>query len=316
MFRTAGLGYSGTFVRVAWGVQMANLKVLLDRAFQHPWMTGIGTVVTVIALATAWFFPNGSTNDSTSIGGGVGDCAAVGEGASSDCATTIYHPPATRSIGDVYFEWGGFATFLYAGESENLPTPPDYPPAEVRGHCDEWEDWLSETVGIYSMAPAVGISLTSGQDEQVVINEVEATVFNKDPLPDDGDYTIIQCQYGAGYNAGLYIVIDVGTNTTTLVDYESPSPMTMPPASVILNGHDYQRVTVSVESSTGYLYAGRIRVNFLVNGKKRSVDLGSAERPFRWVGGRPPETPFENRWDWHPKRGQWVEGLRPADVYP
>jgi hypothetical protein len=290
---------------------------------KHPWWAGLAGIFTLLALVVGILQLTGSDSkpapgdDDAGGNTATGDCIAQGAGNDVACSYKVY-PPAPASIGAVKVKWAGFITFLFDGQPAQLPTPPDYPAHAAWGHCDEWGDWLSRTPGIYSMAPGVLLSLTSGQGEQVVVQRAEATVFSKEPFA-GRDFTIIECQYGAGGDAGAVITVDVGTGRSELVDYDmaDQTPMQMPPAAFELNGADYESAQLSIKSSAGFLYTGQIVVTALINGQERKVEFGTPSRPLRWVGGPDeslPEMPNGTRYDWNPHTHRWITNLNPEDV--
>lgn len=320
----------------------------LNFVLTHPWWSGLagiatvfGLIVAIIQLTSNQVSPppsaisgdcnaQGDGNEiecqspasddppaTTSSGGIVGDCNA--QGVNNDVSCRVY-PPEPASLGAVDVSWAGFITYFFEGKPEGLPIPPDYPAPEVRGHCDEWEGWLASEQRIYTMAPTILMSVLSGQNDVVAVTSIESTIFKKRPI-DNESFTIIQCQYGAGGAPGTLITTDVATGETELFDSSDENPMPMPPAALTLSGANYQGALVKIKSSSGFLYSGRLRITALINGSEQVIELGTPERPFRWVGGDPgsdsyPEMQGDTRWDWNPKTKQWVPNLNPEDVYP
>jgi hypothetical protein len=163
------------------------------------------------------------------------------------------------------------------------------------------------------------LSLTSGQGEQVVVQRAEVTVFSRKLLA-GRDFTIIACQYAAdGGEPGATITVDVGTGRTELVDYQraDQTPMRMPPAALELTGSGYEGALLSINSSAGFLYTGRIIVTALINGQERKIELGAPNRPFKWVGGTLDlfrKMTNDTHYDWNPHTRKWVANLQPWDV--
>ncbi|MFE5566617.1 hypothetical protein ACFQ68_16645 [Amycolatopsis japonica] len=297
---------------------------IVSRLLKHPWWLGLTGLITIATLIVAMLQlakpdpkpapppPPVPLNEIT------GDCNAQGNNNEISCSYKVF-PPAPLSIGDVEIGWAGHATFFFDGIPSELPKPPDYPTHEVRNHCDEWEGWLAGEQRIYTMQPQVWMSILSGKNDQVVVTRVEPTVFTKRPI--GSSFTVLQCQYGADGIPGSILTVDVGTGKTTLLDQtdKDPQPQPMPPAAMVLNGSGYDGAIVRVESTTGFLYSGRIRVTAKINGKEQKIDFGTPDKPFRWIGGQPeqyPKMPNDARYDWNPKTLQWIQNLNPDDVHP
>lgn len=224
-----------------------------------------------------------------------------------------------ESIGAVNFAIDSrYGTWLFAGPPSELPTPPDYPSSEAYYHCDDWEEWLRETPGIYALAPGGLLSLVSGATDQIAVTNVQAQVFTRDPIPVE-DFTLIQCNYQADADVGLTITTDTRTRATTLrdnYDLSSGEGSPMPPATAELNGIDSQVAAVVVNSDS-YLYHGTIAADYAINGEQGSVALGNAESPYRWVGGDTSElVNATEAWDWDPIEGAWSSDVDLESIYP
>lgn len=321
----------------------------LSKLLDHPYWLGATGLITIAALIVAVIqLTKSDVGWSQSLGNITGDCNAQGDSNAVSCNSTPepgppsrpagdisgdcnaqgsnnrvsckVYPPAPASIGDVKMGWAGHYTFLFEGVPGDLPIPPQYPPAEVRNHCDEWYEWLASERRVYTMYPQVWMSMLSGQNDQVVVVNVEATVFKKRLIEND-NLTILVCQYGADGVPGSIVTVDVGTGRTDLLDQadENPEPAPMPPAALVLNGTGYDGAIVRIKSSEGFLYSGRVTVTALINNKEKKIEFGSEEQPFRWVGGPVetyPKMDNDTRYDWNPKIRQWVPNLNVADVYP
>jgi hypothetical protein len=295
----------------------------LSTILGRPWWEGVAAIVGILALGVGVVQCTGDSKPSqpTKVSGNglqTGNCNAQGNG--NDACNTIVYPPAPAVIGSVGIQSVGSSLFYFDGKPSQLPIPPDYPPFRVLSHCDDWEDWISRTPGIFSIDPILLISMTSGQGEQVVVKSAKATIFSKKEIS-GRDFAIIQCQYGGDAEAGSEILIDTLTNETKLKDIDSPTSgfMKMPPAALVLNGANYESVLLSVNSSAGFLYTGQVTITAEVNGKESKIEFGSRDRPFKWSGDDVESSLSRvdnTRYDWNPLWRQWIANLDPNDVQP
>jgi hypothetical protein len=282
----------------------------------HHWWQGVGVIVAVIIAVIIWLVPSGDSkpapapkaSPAVNVSGPVnGNCNAQGQGNQVSCV----YPPSPKSLGHISLRWGGSVLFLFAGSAKELPTPPDYPLSKKLGHCDDWGDWLSRQPRVYGLTPSVHMSMISGEPDLVVVHNIQAQVIDRKPL--NGNYVLIECQYGAGLDSGYLVTLDVGSNITQVTDQATGKVAQMPPASLSLKGRDYESALISIKSTSGILYGGVITLSTNVNGQEQQILLGSPQRQFRWLGGEGEDpimtqlTDQTPKYDWNPTTHQWVQ---------
>lgn len=161
------------------------------------------------------------------------------------------------------------------------------------------------------MIPQIHMSMISGEPDLVVVSDAKAEVMERKPL--SGRYVLIQCEYGAGLDAGYALTIDVGTRTTTVMDYSTGKIAAMPPAVLKLKQQDAASAMVAIKSTSGILYGGDVKLSASINGADRSIMFGTPEQPFRWRGGANFDDPILRKiqdqtpkYDWNIHTHKWV----------
>jgi len=288
----------------------------LRRRLAHPvWqgIAGIATVVTLGFTAVQVFGDDAGTQE-----GHVGTDSADDVTVDADGGCAVVLSDATECVVAAPFERTDFETVSIAPSEdmeyvvpvspEALSDPPSY--TNVYAHCDDWWPWLKEQ-SAYTARPEIFLFMATGETNQVAIQSVTLEVLHRQRL--DQGFSHIQCQYEAG---GIYgFRIDVTTshpNSATLTDYRTEESGTMPPAAVVLTARDYDGGVISIDSESGYLYDGIVRVSYLSNGEPREITFGSADEPYRWLGGGQEILDSIPAIDWDLDSRRWVDAEHPT----
>ncbi|NYI95085.1 hypothetical protein HNR12_001362 [Streptomonospora nanhaiensis] len=232
------------------------------------------------------------------------------DGHHNDIECTITGPPDYPIMAGVEMEFT-FARFLFAGPPEKLPTPPEIPPGQELGHCDDWHDWVVRRTDMYVIWPTVLMEMDTGIIDVLKVDDIELTPIRRYEAPEE--WTDIECQFGAGLNPGYWISADTRNNEVTVSDQDGEfSGMAMPPASITLQEGQSQNAAISFISHSGMLYEGTLSVTAEVNGVEDIAAFGSQEMPIRWVGRDGTETDLSgDTYTWDVKEKEWKENFRP-----
>lgn len=256
----------------------------LRRFLGLPFWQGVGALAAILAIIVsiviAFLAQQGDSVETRTQVNRDGGCAVQGDGNIVQCAPTAQ----PKSMGSVKFTWAqGAAGFLFKGAAEDLPKPPPYPAEEINGHCDEWERWRRAEPRVYEVMNQAELSMIGTRIDSVAIREVRTQVFRKIPL--SKPYVFVTCTRGAGLDAGFYIENTLKDNTTTYQDASGEARHPMPPASAHLGKSGFTSGLVLINSSTDYLYDGKVIIKVVINGVEREYQYGTDAQPLRWVGG-------------------------------
>lgn len=293
----------------------------------HPVWTGIGAIAGVLAVIAAFVVPMMSKDDSSpqSSSAELGDCSASGINISIDCSQVLNLPkPASVAEIGLDVSWEGYVVWLFDGPVSDLPKPPDYPTDHKGGHCADWGESFLSSSGFYGVGPAILLSATSGQFDQVAITGIKVNVIETKPIPVQGPArTFVECEHGAGLNPGYEVKTDTRNGETTVVangggeggggegSNGTDQPVSMPPASISVRD-SADSVEIRIWGDPTKVYEGQVEVTAKVNGEPKTLILGSADRPLRWVGfdpsaGDAPPEQGENVVDWDVDSQAWVK---------
>ena len=169
--------------------------------------------------------------------------------------------------------------------------PPDRPDeALLLSECGP-PGWVQQEQSAYLANPEVHISMFAGTVNTVSMVDFKIEVTSRRLLSDVvGE--VKQCVFGAGANGGYFIFADLGPSTVTVSEGDCLECNAvigpMPPASVFATTSLGESAIAFVVDSTGerYLYTGRMIVDFVADGVPYSFEIGSLERPIRWLVDR------------------------------
>jgi hypothetical protein len=231
--------------------------------------------------------------------------------------------PLPKSLANVSFKLGSVLHALYFNDPATLPLPNTFVGYESGPYCHWWGEWPTAVSDLYLINPVINLTIEAGRDELVVVTDVRLSIFRRTPfvieqLPRDST-ALINCQVGGGSNLGNYITVDTVNSATTLVSDRDPDngifgdltdPAPMPPASIDSKDIQHEGAQLSIRSLENYFYEGQFRIVARVNGVEQVVEIGSRERPFRWI------TDTDDRlvrarldaYSWDPNALQWTRG--------
>lgn len=280
------------------------LFTVVDRVLQHPWMTGIGAIAAVLAIAfMVWPIDGQADNSKKVVDSTGGDCSAIGQAAQAICV----NPPqpeakAERIIGDVAVSRAPSDVYLFDGPPDRLPIPPDLPPCQDPDCKDSWMSWLGKTSDTYAVYPKLYVGLVSGRNDQVSLISITPRIFQRDPLKKP--FTLISTPWESTLMEiqGSWIDVNVTTGKTWLEHSQ------MPPAALVSSGAGYESAKITISSRPKLLYKGQLQVTALINGEERTIDIGSRAHPLQWIREVPSKASGYSYRYWDEDADAWIVG--------
>ncbi|QXJ24061.1 hypothetical protein AGRA3207_005312 [Actinomadura graeca] len=181
----------------------------------------------------------------------------------------------------------------------HLPSPPDYPPADENGHCQEWKSWFDRLAGA-PITKSRPIRISAPAHANVEVVSAKPTVYRSYK---PARLTLVRCQ-GAGPKPGTLLRIDLDhpvAPPTVVADDGSEKPLRMPNATIAINAGHTEYVAVTPRAAAAKMVEWSVRITMVIDQKEQVVNYGSAGRPLRnWFGPPPPAQ------DWDQARRTWT----------
>ncbi|PWK28029.1 hypothetical protein [Actinoplanes xinjiangensis] len=271
----------------------------------RPWWQGVGAIaggVGVVVTILVAYIDSRKDPDPPPANNINGNCNVQGDGQAS-CYNVLPPSPVSRAGLKASLSRVHSSRLLFAGTPDQLPTPPPYTRENAGSHCVAWKDFIDNDPRFYREKISLTVDLSAGEQEQVVIREIRAEIFDRKRI--SAAVMPIQCQYGGGSPGGYFITVDTVRSRVTVAPADDlGNEAEMPPATVSLTEAGYTSSRVSVVSAPGYLYSGKVVIDATINGQERTLEYGDATRPLRWSDD---SNLFDSgAYDWDLKGGQWL----------
>jgi len=191
---------------------------------------------------------------------------------------------------------------VFALPSDELPTPPDYVPDgpdAQESHCAEWAEWLNDQPAAQSSDPRIMVSAPAAA--AATITAVRTRIF-KATRP---KATFVRCHEGAGGYEPTYLQIDLDAPDRRPVltkEMEGDEIGPLPDAVFTVGPGRTEYLALIATGKANWFYEWAVEVDVMVDGRRRTVELGSERRPLRtWSGSHGLE-----RVDYDPAAQAWV----------
>lgn len=277
------------------------MKGFFSWLFKHPFWAGITGVLTLGTLVVAVIGMRGDDSASPSGSSTVvvdSSCVAVGTEAS-----TICNYPTPQSLGKV--EVSSMLAYLWVVEDDpsNLSVPNEVLNGDQMEFCKRWDRWI-RTQNAFPLAPETLVEMESGQDDLVVVTNIEAEIFGVREL-DAANVRQVGCNPGGGMTTPINVNVNLGGQAEVFDIETADEPYLMPPTAITLSGRDYQGFSVVVKGEPFTLYQGQITITYSVNGQESELHVGSKDQPLSWVPEVSVDTPV---FSWSNIKGTWIPG--------
>jgi hypothetical protein len=299
------------------GVALAAVAIDEDRAESKPDATPSPThTVERTEPSPAASTSSASTRQPTTTAPPAGDSVNCSNG-DGDHNTNNCNIGAPSPDGAADFILGKTQWAWFDGDVEQL-APPRNGQTRV-SLCNRWDDWLTDTPDLYLVGPKFSVTLTGNSSATAVITDVAADLYQRRPMKPDG--TLVKCEYMGGDANYYYVIVNTITGKTSFVESEDGHPATdikpvpMPPGLITLNRSGYTSAEIFLDSKIGQMYEGSLRVTVMINGKKRTISIGSPDNPLRWA--TPPSVEqgpqLPSYVGWNGKSRRWTTNYSPTE---
>lgn len=181
----------------------------------------------------------------------------------------------------------------------DLPTPPDFvpdPEDQQESHCLEWEAWLKSHRAAMLSNPALAISAPA--QAAATVTAVRVVVFRSER---PRETVFVPCHEGAGGYEPTYLQLDLRRPHQRPVLFEDARGGELGPIpDAVFTVPAGRTETLALtptdpRAGRGTFYEWGVELTVIVDRVRRTVELGTAETPFRtWLGDlRGPTVEYE-----------------------